>query len=121
MLSSVTTLAEREGGSVIVELTEMVEHEGKIASTAVLASSAGGADPPAPDLLQCVAAEDAAAITALLASGPRLRCVLEAAPSVDGEVRAVRCAAAAGGSSHAYIFGRRSGGTPNSRAAQVGQ
>jgi hypothetical protein len=45
MLSSVTALAEREGGSVIVELTEMVEHEGKMASTAVLASSAGGAYP----------------------------------------------------------------------------
>jgi hypothetical protein len=57
MLLSVTTLAEHECGSVIAELTEMVEHERKIASTTALAPSAGRADPSAPDLLQCVAAE----------------------------------------------------------------
>jgi hypothetical protein len=39
MLLSVTTLAEHERGLVIVELTEMVEHERKIATTAALAPS----------------------------------------------------------------------------------
>jgi hypothetical protein len=58
----------------------------------------------APDLLQGVAAEDAAPITALLASGPRLRRVLEAPSFQDSGVRAARCAPGAGGSSHAYIF-----------------
>jgi hypothetical protein len=114
----VTTLAEHERGSVIVQLTEMVEHEWTIASTAALASSAGGADPSAPDLLQRVAAEDAATITALLASGPRLRRVLEAPSFVDGDVRAARCAADAGSSSY---VGDWPGGAPNSRAAQSGQ
>jgi hypothetical protein len=97
----VTTLAEQERGSVIVELTEMVEHERKIASTAALAASAGRPDPSAPDLLQRVATEDAAAVSALLAPGPRLRRVLETASRSNGDVRAVRCAADAGGSSHA--------------------
>jgi hypothetical protein len=86
MRLSVTTLAEHERGSVIVELTEMVELERTIASTAALASSAGGADPSAPDLLQRVAAEDAAAIAALRAPGPRLRRVLEAPSFEDGDV-----------------------------------
>jgi hypothetical protein len=117
MRLSVATLAKNERRAVVAELAEMVEHERKIASTAALAASAGCVDPSAPDLLQRVAAEDAATVAALLASGPRLRRVLEAASSVDGDVRAVRCAAAAGSSSHAYIFIGGPGGTPNSRAA----
>jgi hypothetical protein len=54
----------------------------------------------------CVAADDAAMVAALLAPGPRLRRVLEAPSSRDGDVRAVRCAADAGGSSHA-LYPRR--------------
>jgi hypothetical protein len=107
VLLSVTTLAEHEGGSVIVELTEMVELERTIASTAALASSAGRPDPPAPDLLQGVAAEDTAAVAALLAPSPRLRRMLKAPSCSDGDVRATWCAADAGGSSHAYIFAVR--------------
>jgi hypothetical protein len=67
MLLSVTTLAEHERGLVIVELTEMVEHERKIATTAALAPSPCRADPATPDPLQRLAAEDAAAVAALLA------------------------------------------------------
>jgi hypothetical protein len=63
MLLSVTTLAEHERGLVIVELTEMVEHERKIATTAALAPSACRADPATPDPLQRLAAEDAARTT----------------------------------------------------------
>src|SRR5215211_714973 len=58
MLLSVTTLAEHERGLVIVELTEMVEHERKIATTAALAPSPCRADPATPDPLQRLAAED---------------------------------------------------------------
>jgi hypothetical protein len=60
---------------------------------------------------------DAAAVAALLAPGPRLRRVLEAASFQDGDVWAVCYSADAGGSSHVYIFG----GALNSRAAQSGQ
>jgi hypothetical protein len=117
MLLSMATLAEYERRSVVVQLTEMVEHERKIATTAALAPSACRADPATPDPLQRMATEDAATITALLAPGPRLRRVLEAPSSHDGDVRATWCAADAGGSSHDYVFG----GAPNSRAAQSGQ
>jgi hypothetical protein len=117
MLSSVAALAKNERRAVVGELAEMVEHEGDAGAAAALAASACRADPTGPNLLQRVAAEDAATVAALLASGPRLRRVLEAASSVDGDVRAVRCAAAAGSSSHAYIFIGGPGGTPNSRAA----
>jgi hypothetical protein len=106
---------------VIVELTEMVEHERTIASAAARASSAGRADPSAPDLLQSVATKNAAPVAALLAVGPRLRRVLEAPSLEDGHVRAAWCSASAGGSSHAYIFGDWPGEAPNSRATQSAQ
>jgi hypothetical protein len=113
----VTTLAEQERGSVIVELTEMVEHERKIASTAALAASAGRPDPSAPDLLQRVATEDAAAVFGSASSRPTAPA--RARDSVPLERRR-------SGSSvrrrrwrlvTLYIFRRE----PNSRAAQSGQ
>jgi hypothetical protein len=105
----VATLAEHERGSVIVELTEMVEHERKIASAAALASSAGRADPSPPDPLQRVAAEDTPTLTALVAPGPWLRRVLEAVSFQDGDVRTAWCAANPGGSSHALHLRRLPG------------
>jgi hypothetical protein len=121
MFSPVATFAEYERRVIIVELADVVEYEREVRASAALAAPVRFADPPGPDLLQSVAAKNASAVANLLAPGPRLRCVLKTAPSMDGDVRAVRCAAAAGGSSHSYIFGNRPGGAPNSRAAQSGQ
>jgi hypothetical protein len=56
-----------------------------------------------------VAAEDAAAVAALLAPGPRLRRVLEAASFQDGDVRTAWCATDAGGSFHALHLRRLAG------------
>lgn len=99
----------------------MVEHERDARAAASLAASTGRTDSASADLLQGVTAEDAATVTALLAPSPRLRGMLAAPSFEDGDIRASRCAANAGGSWHAYIFCRRSGGAPNSRAPQVGQ
>ena len=121
MLSSVAMVAKNERRAVVVELAEMVEHEQRIATTAALAASTSGADPAPPDLLQRLAAKNAAPVAALLAVGPRLRRVLEAPSLEDGDVRAAWCSANAGGSWHAYILGGWPGGGPNSRAAQSGQ
>jgi hypothetical protein len=112
-----TTFTKNKRRVVVVELAEMVQHEPEIEASTTLATSACLPDPSASDLLQRVAAEDAATISALLASSPRLRRVLAAPSFEDGDVRTVRCAADAGGSSHSYIFG----GPPNSRVAQAGQ
>jgi hypothetical protein len=121
VFSPVTTHTENKRRVIVIKLGEMVEHERDARAATALAASTGRADPMCPDLLQCVAAEDAAAVAALLAAGPRLRGMLEAPSLVEGDVRAARCAADAGGSSHAYIFRERSGGEPNSRAAHSGQ
>jgi hypothetical protein len=109
MHSSVAAHAKDERRAVVTELAEMVEDERKVAVSATLATSACFADPSASDLLQRVAAEAAAAVAVLFASGPRLRRVLEAAPRSHGDVRAVRLAADAGGSSHALHFRRLTG------------
>jgi hypothetical protein len=114
MRLSVTTLAEHERRSVIVELAEMVEHERDARAAAALAASTGGADATGPDLLQRVAAEDAAAVAALVASGPRLRRVLEAASSVDGDVRAAR------GTADRMSAGSAHGRGSHSRGREVG-
>jgi hypothetical protein len=116
-----TTFTENNRRLVVVELAEMVEHEREIDASTMLAPTAGRADPSAPDLLERVAAEDAATITALLAPGPRLRRMLKAASFQDGDVWAVWYSADAGGSTHVYIFGGGSGGASNSSAAHSGQ
>jgi hypothetical protein len=121
VFSVVATFTENKGRLIVVELANMVEHERNIAVSAALASSVRRADPATPDLLQRVATEDAASVAALLASGPRLRHVVQAASYADGDVRATWCAADTGGSSHAYIFGGRPGGASNSRTAPSGQ
>jgi hypothetical protein len=105
MRSSVAVFAEHKRRRVVAELVEMVEHKSDIRAAAAMAASARLADPSAPDLLQRVPPKHAAAVAALLATGPRLRCMLKAATSSDGNVRAVRRGANAGGSSHVYIFG----------------
>lgn len=86
MLSAVATLAEDERRSIVVELAEVVEHERDTGASAPLTTSACFADLSAPDPLQRVATEDAAAVAALLAPGPRLRRVLEAASRSHGDV-----------------------------------
>lgn len=121
VFSPVATFTQNKGRLVVVKLGDMVQHKRDTGASTALATSACLADPLAPDLLQRVAAEDAATITALLAPGPRLRRVLGAPSFENGDVRAAWCAADAGGSSHAYIFGGGTGGAPNSRAAQSGQ
>ena len=45
----------------------MVQRERDVRAAAALAASTGRADPAGPDLLQCVAAEHAAAVATLLA------------------------------------------------------
>jgi hypothetical protein len=107
MFSSVATLAKNERRAVVVELAEVMKHKRNAAASTPLATPARGADPTGPDLLQRVPAEDAAAVAALLAPGPRLRRVLEAATCSDSDVRAVRGAADTCGSSHSYILARR--------------
>jgi hypothetical protein len=104
VFSAVATFTENKRRLVVVKLGDMAEHERDTGAAAALAASAGRADPSASDLLQRVAAEDAATITVLLASSPRLRRVLAAPSFEDGGVRAAWCAADAGGSSHVYIF-----------------
>lgn len=99
VFSVMARFTENKRRLIVVELSEMVEHERDARAAAALAASTGGADPTGPDLLQCVATEDAATITTPLASDPRLPRMLKAVS----------------------LFGRRSGGTPNSRAVQVGQ
>jgi hypothetical protein len=121
VFSVVATFTEDKRRLVVVELGEMVKHERDARTAASLAASAGRADPTSPDLLQSVAAKNASAVAALLAPGPRLRRMLEAASLQDGDARAVRCATDAGGSPHPYIFGGWPGGAPNSSAAQSGQ
>jgi hypothetical protein len=108
VFSAVATFTENKRCLVVVKLGDMVEHERDTGASTTLATSACLPDPSASDLLQRVAAENAATITALLASSPRLRRVLAAPSFEDGGVRAAWCAADAGGSSHVYIF---AGGT----------
>jgi hypothetical protein len=100
MLSSMAALAKNERRGIVIELAEVMKHKRNVTASAVLAASAGLADPSAPDHLQRVAAEDATTVRAPLAPGPRLRRVLEAPSSEDGDVWAAWCAADAGGSSH---------------------
>jgi hypothetical protein len=121
MLSSVAALAKNERRAIVIELAEVMKHKRNAAASTTLATSACRADPTGPDLLQRMAAEDAAAVAALLAPGPRLRRVLEAPSFLDGDVRAAWCTADVCGSSHVYIFGGGSGGASNSRVAQSGQ
>lgn len=121
MLSSVAALAKNERRAVVAEFTEMVKHERKVTASAALAASAGRPDPSAPDLLQGVAAEDTATVTALLVLAHGFGNVVQAASCADGDVRATSRAADTGGSSHAYIFDGRPGGASNSRTAPSGQ